>query len=305
MSEVESIGYCLECAHKHSRDLEHHLEDGVTYSAGDEAKRKKFQDLVDRIRKIRKEIDQMRLAEMQDGTAVDEESCPTCAKTEGVGPLNPTGDFEKEQIKPAEYFDPQSFRVLCPECPDQRCAKCPPELEPVATRVIIGCKKGEFEEGRCQIATEKHVVFHNPAHNPGEEIELLEFEPDILEQARRSLNRLTLIDKETGYVTVIEPTKKGTKFIYGMFVLPAEPEYGKPEELGREERWDMAKYRILPGARWDLREQEDAHREAMRKFEDERRHALWGCESEARTARDKCMDEWYSEHPAPKNPLLE
>jgi len=33
----------------------------------------------------------------------------------------PSG-FEKEQIKPAEYSDPSSFRTLCPECPGQRCS---------------------------------------------------------------------------------------------------------------------------------------------------------------------------------------
>jgi len=159
MSEVESIGYCLECAHKHSRDLEHHLEDGVTYSKDDEEKRKKFQDLVDRVRKIRKEIDSMRLAEMQSGATVDEENCPTCMAS-NPGPEEPI--FEKEQIKPAGYFDPSSFRTLCPQCPESLCSKCPLELQETATRVIIGCKKGEFEGGKCQIGTEAHVVFHGP-----------------------------------------------------------------------------------------------------------------------------------------------
>jgi len=73
----------------------------------------------------------------------------------------PSG-FEKEQIKPAKYFDPSSYRTLCPECPGQRCSECPPELRESVTRVIIGCKKGEFEGGKCQIGTEAHVVFHGP-----------------------------------------------------------------------------------------------------------------------------------------------
>ena len=73
----------------------------------------------------------------------------------------PSG-FEKEQIKAAGYFDPSSFRTLCPQCPESLCSKCPPELQQTATRVIIGCKKGEFEGRKCRIGTEAHVVFHGP-----------------------------------------------------------------------------------------------------------------------------------------------
>jgi len=67
--------------------------------------------------------------------------------------------FRKELKKPKEYFDPASFRTLCPECPQARCALCPPELE-CATRIIIGCKKGQFKAGVCQIGTETHVIYH-------------------------------------------------------------------------------------------------------------------------------------------------
>jgi len=68
-------------------------------------------------------------------------------------------DFTKEKVKPKEYFDTLSFRTICPECPDSRCANCPPELA-CATRIIIGCKEGEFDKGRCQVGTETHVIYH-------------------------------------------------------------------------------------------------------------------------------------------------
>ena len=68
-------------------------------------------------------------------------------------------DFTKEMVKPKEYFERASFRTLCPECPKARCALCPSELA-CATRVIIGCKKGEFVEGKCRIGTERHVIYH-------------------------------------------------------------------------------------------------------------------------------------------------
>lgn len=68
-------------------------------------------------------------------------------------------DFTKEPVKPKGYFDPDSFRTICPECPEQRCALCPPELA-CATRIITGCKEGEFIRGRCQVGTEAHVFYH-------------------------------------------------------------------------------------------------------------------------------------------------
>lgn len=69
--------------------------------------------------------------------------------------------FEEEKEKPKGYFDPRSFRTLCPECPEARCSLCPEELA-CATRVIIGCKKGEYDAAKdeCRIGTETHVVAH-------------------------------------------------------------------------------------------------------------------------------------------------
>ena len=68
-------------------------------------------------------------------------------------------EFTKEPVKPKEYFDPDSFRTICPECPESRCSLCPPELA-CATRIITGCKQGEFFKGRCQVGTEAHVIYH-------------------------------------------------------------------------------------------------------------------------------------------------
>jgi hypothetical protein len=70
-------------------------------------------------------------------------------------------EFEEEKVKPAEYFHPESFRTLCPECPEKRCALCPPELA-CATRIIIGCPKEHWDEKtkRCKVGTEAHVIYH-------------------------------------------------------------------------------------------------------------------------------------------------
>ena len=66
-----------------------------------------------------------------------------------------------EVKKPHEYFDERSFRTLCPECPQMRCALCPPE-KACATRIIVGCPKGYWDEKtqRCLTSTEVHVIYH-------------------------------------------------------------------------------------------------------------------------------------------------
>ena len=68
-------------------------------------------------------------------------------------------EFTKEEVKPKEYFDPKSFRTLCPESPTRLCKDLPPELA-CATRIIIGCEEGKFVEGRCQVGPEAHVIYH-------------------------------------------------------------------------------------------------------------------------------------------------
>jgi hypothetical protein len=57
-------GYCLECMGKHSRDLEHHLEDFVTSSKDNPDLRAEAQVMVDAVRDIRKNIDDLRLDEL-------------------------------------------------------------------------------------------------------------------------------------------------------------------------------------------------------------------------------------------------
>jgi hypothetical protein len=55
--------YCLECGVKHSRDAEHHLGDLVTASKDDPEMREKAQELLDKQRDIRREIDNLRIEE--------------------------------------------------------------------------------------------------------------------------------------------------------------------------------------------------------------------------------------------------
>jgi hypothetical protein len=54
--------YCLECAVKHSRDVEHHLEDLVT-GAPPELKETAL-ELKEKARQLRKEIDNLRVLEL-------------------------------------------------------------------------------------------------------------------------------------------------------------------------------------------------------------------------------------------------
>jgi len=57
-------GYCLECGVKHTRDVEHHLEDLITASKDNPELRELGQDLVDRIREIRRQLDDLRVNEL-------------------------------------------------------------------------------------------------------------------------------------------------------------------------------------------------------------------------------------------------
>ena len=187
----QDVGFCLECATQHARDVEHHLEDAVKFGKSN-PNRSRFQELLDQQRLIRKELDKMRIQQIQES---GEETCIACETPagnpdglgeaviggmaagvgsvigarlmEGGSPGNPDNpaeipeycEFLKEQVKPKEYFDPRSFRTLCPESPTRLCKDLPPELA-CATRIIIGCKKGEFVKGRCQVGTQAHVVYH-------------------------------------------------------------------------------------------------------------------------------------------------
>jgi len=145
--ESFSVEFCLDCTYKHLTAVQDHLEDGVALSQTPE-EREFLAGILQQIRDARKKVlDKLR--------EMPKEEASVNPSSEAL----PSG-FEKEQMKPAKYFDPSSFRTLCPECPGQRCSECPSELQETATRVIIGCKKGEFEGGKCRIGTEAHVIFH-------------------------------------------------------------------------------------------------------------------------------------------------
>jgi predicted RNase H-like nuclease (RuvC/YqgF family) len=58
--------YCLECGTKHINRLEHHLEDLQTATRDDPEMRKKAQDMLDQIRDLRKELDQLRIEQLRD-----------------------------------------------------------------------------------------------------------------------------------------------------------------------------------------------------------------------------------------------
>jgi len=174
-SPYKDIGLCLECAYQHSRDVEHHLEDAVKFGKSS-PDRAKYQELLDKQRLIRKEIDKLRLKTVKEK---GEEICIACEnpELEVYVPPPELGEFWEEKIRPKEYFDPRSFRVICPEDPENgfrgRCERIKrkyPELYPYATRVVIGCKKGEFIAGRCRIGTETHVIYHTKHPEKKEEI---------------------------------------------------------------------------------------------------------------------------------------
>lgn len=56
--------YCLECATKHSNRLEHHLEDLQTSAIDNPELRSEAQDLLDKVRSVRKKIDSLRVEEL-------------------------------------------------------------------------------------------------------------------------------------------------------------------------------------------------------------------------------------------------
>jgi queuine/archaeosine tRNA-ribosyltransferase len=53
--------YCLSCSAKHSRDLEHHLEDLETGSKENPELRQQAREMIDQIRDVRKRIDDLRI----------------------------------------------------------------------------------------------------------------------------------------------------------------------------------------------------------------------------------------------------
>jgi|GEM_PF-6335900 len=69
--------------------------------------------------------------------------------------------WREEHVEDKENFAPESFRTLCPECPEARCALCPPE-KACATRIIVGCPKGEWDPvaKRCKVSMRPQVILH-------------------------------------------------------------------------------------------------------------------------------------------------
>jgi hypothetical protein len=83
---------------------------------------------------------------------------------------NPNPSLSEEEAKcewvvevkrPREEFEEESFRTLCPECPQMRCALCSPE-KACATRIVVGCPKGYWDRERkvCLTSTQAHVIYH-------------------------------------------------------------------------------------------------------------------------------------------------
>jgi len=154
--------FCLECMYKHSRDLEHHAEDALRVTSGEE--HEFFERLVNTVREFRKEIFNKMVERASGGQAV------ACGCEGVVEPgQNPNPElavieeacvWEKEEVMPKERFDPRSFRTLCPQCFGQRCAMCLPE-QICSPRIIIGCPAGYWDEGKklCTISTRVHVVY--------------------------------------------------------------------------------------------------------------------------------------------------
>ena len=83
---------------------------------------------------------------------------------------NPNPSLSEEEVKcewtievkrPREEFEEESFRTLCPECPQARCALCPPHMA-CATRIIVGCPKGYWDRERkvCLTSMQVHAIYH-------------------------------------------------------------------------------------------------------------------------------------------------
>lgn len=172
--ETGEIPICVDCQIKHAVDLKAHTEPGSE-------RREKVAEVVEDIRRDLtmtpeqlQEYEKIRAVEHKiedyltvlrdmrhdlEEQTLPEELKPGNPEPPRIGKLLEACSFEKEVVKPKEHFDPASFRTLCPECPEGRCAYCPPELA-CATRIIIGCPSEHFKGGVCQVGTQKHVIYH-------------------------------------------------------------------------------------------------------------------------------------------------
>lgn len=175
MSEITfdtgEIPECVDCQIKHITDFLHHVNPRVEkekYKLASQLKEMVREELgmskgrfvdYDEIRKVEHKIEDYLTVLRDMRHKVEEATEPNPKPKEKLGRLMDRCLIKKESVKPKTYFDPKSFRTLCPECPEQRCAYCPPEKE-CATRVIIGCEKGEFVKGKCRVGTEVHTIYH-------------------------------------------------------------------------------------------------------------------------------------------------
>lgn len=182
--ETGELAVCVNCQLKHAVGLLHHVDPSMEKSKYDktielineigEGLMMTSQEVEDFIRayelehKVEDVLTVLRdlRHKIMEGSEKRFETLSEWHPWETNNPSNPGNpgipkkcDFKKEPVKPKGYFDRDSFRTICPECPERRCALCQPELA-CATRIITGCKKGEFIDGRCQVGTEVHVIYH-------------------------------------------------------------------------------------------------------------------------------------------------
>ena len=167
--ETGHLPVCVDCQVKHAVDLKAHVEPGtprheevaglVEKIRKDLTMSKEQMSDYEKIRKVEHKLEDYQAVLREARHRLQEETEPSGANP---NPIPEKCSFEKEVKLEKEHFDPHSFRTLCPQCPQSRCALCPPELA-CATRIIIGCRKGEFVEGRCRVGTESHVIYHGKA----------------------------------------------------------------------------------------------------------------------------------------------
>ena len=164
--ETGKLPVCVDCQVKHAVDLKAHVEpDSPRYEEVSKVVEGIRKDLTmspeqmkdyEKIRKLEHKLEDYMTVLRNKRREIQEETLPEEPKG---NPIPEKCKFDAEAVLPKEHFDPNSFKTLCPECPQARCSLCPPE-KACATRVIIGCKKGEFVKGRCRVGTETHVIYH-------------------------------------------------------------------------------------------------------------------------------------------------
>jgi hypothetical protein len=131
------------------RRREHELEDKLKLEGS--LSEQELEELK-RLRQLRKEIERGGCEGIVEPT---ENPNPTLSNEEAKC------EWRVEVVNPRELFEEESFRTLCPECPQARCALCPSE-KACATRIIVGCPKGYWDPKtkRCLTSTKVHIIYH-------------------------------------------------------------------------------------------------------------------------------------------------